>query len=131
MSAFLKDNRFLITSPNAYNSLGVGTTQLYNETVVYNHKRHGNFKLGGREFRFRMKPNFPRSLSKEFLLIDLVNNLDRLAEDTDEVLARVREMVPSMDTQALSQAVSEYGGVRAKKFFAEALARHAPRHALR
>jgi len=28
--SFLKDDRFLLTSPNAYNSLGVGTTQLYN-----------------------------------------------------------------------------------------------------
>jgi hypothetical protein len=37
--------RFLLTSPNAYNTLGVGTTQLYDKTVVYNHKRHGHFML--------------------------------------------------------------------------------------
>ncbi|RYG31935.1 hypothetical protein EON81_21775, partial [bacterium] len=41
-----QDNRFLVTSPNAYNTLGVGTTQLYNKKTVYNHKRHGNFTLG-------------------------------------------------------------------------------------
>jgi hypothetical protein len=29
VEAFLKDKRFLLASPNAYNSLGVGTTQLY------------------------------------------------------------------------------------------------------
>ena len=46
VKTFLKDDRFLLTSPNAFNALGVGTTQLYNETVVYNHKRHGRFKLG-------------------------------------------------------------------------------------
>jgi len=57
VKAFLKDNRFLLTSPNAYNALGVGTTQLYNETVVYNHKRHGRFELGGRVFDFRRKPH--------------------------------------------------------------------------
>src|ERR1700680_952246 len=34
---FLKDDRFLLTSLNAYNSLGVGTTQLYNQRTVYNH----------------------------------------------------------------------------------------------
>src|SRR5882762_5148837 len=33
--SFLKDDRFLLTSPNDYNKLGVGTTQLYNKTVVY------------------------------------------------------------------------------------------------
>src|SRR6266567_8389334 len=50
-------------APNAYNSLGVGTTQLYDKTVVYNHKRHGPVSLGGRVFDFRVKPSFPRRLS--------------------------------------------------------------------
>jgi hypothetical protein len=45
IKSFLKDDRFLLTSLNAYNSLGVGTTQLYNQSTVYNHKRHGDFKL--------------------------------------------------------------------------------------
>jgi hypothetical protein len=40
IKAFLNDDRFLITSPNVYNGLGIGATQLYNQTVVYNHKRH-------------------------------------------------------------------------------------------
>ena len=34
VGTFLKDRRFLLASPNAYNSLGVGTTQLYDKTVV-------------------------------------------------------------------------------------------------
>src|SRR5580698_10629757 len=58
VGTFLKDNRFLLASPNAYNVLGVGTTQLYDKTVVYNHKRHGAFALGGRKFTFRAKPSF-------------------------------------------------------------------------
>src|ERR1700730_3441857 len=29
VEAFLKGDRFLLASPNAYNGLGVGTTQLY------------------------------------------------------------------------------------------------------
>src|SRR3984893_17405908 len=58
VKTFLKDDRFLLASPNAYNRLGVGTTQLYDKTVVYNHKRHGTFTLGGRTFEFRMKPTF-------------------------------------------------------------------------
>src|SRR3954462_7838589 len=91
VGAFLKDNAFLLASPNAYNGLGVGTTQLYDKTVVYNHKRHGRFSLGGRTFDFRVKPAFPRRLSPEFLLVDLVNNLDELAESKSEVLTRVKE----------------------------------------
>ena len=128
VGTFLKDDRFLLASPNAYNSLGVGTTQLYDKTVVYNHKRHGNFALGGRKFDFRVKPSFPRALSREFLLVDLVNNLDRLAESKKEVLARVKERVASYDVPRLQRAAREYGNVRTKKFFAQALSSDAVPH---
>jgi hypothetical protein len=129
VGTFLKDRCFLLASPNAYNSLGVGTTQLYDRTVVYNHKRHGDLLLGGRKFAFRMKPSFPKTLSREFLLVDLVNNLDQLAESKEEVLARVRERVASYDAARrprLQRAAREYGNVRTKKFFSEALKAEAP-----
>ncbi len=122
VETFLKDDRFLLASPNAYNGLGVGTTQLYDKTVVYNHKRHGEFALGGRVFDFRVKPSFPKALSPEFLLVDLVNNLDRLAESKDEVLARVKQRAAACDAPRLNRAARLYGGARAKKFFARTLA---------
>jgi hypothetical protein len=121
VSAFLKDDRFLLASPNAYNSLGMGTTQLYDKTVVYNHKRHGEFRLGGRKFAFRMKPRFPKSMTKEFLLVDLVNNMDQLAEAKDEVLKRVMERAAASDSPRLRRAVREYGNERTKKLFERAL----------
>jgi hypothetical protein len=121
LKAFLKGDRFLLASPNAYNSLGVGTTQLYDRTVVYNHKQHGERQLGNRKFSFRMKPRFPKSLTKEFLLVDLVNNVDQLAEAKDEVLRRVMERAASADRRRLRRAVREYGNERAKKFFDRAL----------
>jgi hypothetical protein len=118
---FLRDGQFLLASPNAYNSLGVGTTQLYDKTVVYNHKRHGLFPLGGRTFEFRVRPSFPRKLSPEFLLVDLVNNVDRLAESKEEVLARVEERATSLDAGRLRRAARDYGNMRTRKFFAGAL----------
>jgi hypothetical protein len=121
VEAFLKDDRFLLASPNAYNSLGVGTTQLYDKTVVYNHKRHGDFVLGGRKFAFRVRPSFPKSLTREFLLVDLVNNLDQLAENKQEVLARVAEKAASCDVQRLERASHRYGNVKTRKFFSSAL----------
>ena len=126
VGAFLKDRRFLLASPNTYNMLGVGTTQLYDKTVVYNHKRHGSFTLGGRTFEFRVKPSFPKTLSPEFLLVDLVNNLDRLAESKREVLERVREQAPSFDSRRLQRAARDYGNVRTKKFFSSLAADMAP-----
>jgi hypothetical protein len=56
-----------------------------------NQKRHGTFDLGGRVYHFERRMNVPRKLSKEFLLVDLVNEVDQLAEDRDALLARVRE----------------------------------------
>lgn len=123
VEAFLNDDRFLLTTRNAYNALGVGSTQLYNETVVYNHKRHGRFKLGNREYDFRMKPHFPKSLSEEFLLVDLVNNLDRLAERRSTMLEGVKKKIRRVDQKALIKAVREYGGIKAKKFFEPLLTR--------
>ncbi len=61
VSGFLKDDRFLLTSPNFYNSLGIGTTQLYNTRIVYNHKRSGEFNFGKSKFIFRKKPHFLKS----------------------------------------------------------------------
>lgn len=116
--SFLKDDRFLLTSPNAYNSLGVGTTQLYNSRTVYNHKRHGQFKLGNRNFVFRIKPHFPKKATPEFLLVDLVNNLDSLAEDQEAVLTNVFLKVSAMDRTKLKNSVLEYGNVKTKKLLA-------------
>jgi hypothetical protein len=72
-------------------------------------------------FDFRAKPSFPKTLSKEFLLVDLVNNLDRLAESKEEVLARVKERAQAYDASRLQRVARDYGNVRTKKFFVQAL----------
>ena len=108
LQAFLRTNRFLVISPNLYNLLGLGTTQLYDKRVVYNHKRHGTLDLGGQIFCFERRTNFPRKLTKEFLLVDLVNELDQLAEDRGAVAARVAEAARQMDPRKLSRAVQFY-----------------------
>ena len=113
--AFLKEDDFLIFSLNSYNSLGLGTTQLQNKTWVYNHKRHGVFQLGNRNFDFKMKPRFPKKLDKEFLLIDLLNNLDSLPENKDDVLVNVEKMLSSFDSKKLDKYAPLYGLGKTKK----------------
>src|SRR5574343_476497 len=118
---FLKDDRFLLTTPNLYNSLGVGTTQLYNSKVVYNHKRHGDFKLGNRTFSFRIKPHFPYKLSQEFLLVDLVNHLDQVAEEPHLVLENVRRKTSAMNRTKMKRTVKDYGTEKTKRLLLPAL----------
>ncbi len=115
VGGFLKDKDFLVFSPSAYNAVGLGTTQLYNRTVVYNHKRHGVFKLGNRQFDFRVKPRFPKKLTPEFLYVDLLNNLDELAEDRDAVLRQACSKRSSFDPIRLQQAVDSFGNLATRK----------------
>jgi hypothetical protein len=115
VAAFLKDRDFLLFSPSAYNAAGLGTTQLYNATWVYNHKRHGVFTLGNRRYDFRVKPRFPKRLSDEFLFVDALNNLGELAEDEEAVLARARQRVLEMDGTRLRRALEQFGLVATRK----------------
>ena len=117
VQAFLKTDHFVVMSPNLYNQLGVGTTQLYNKRVVYNRKRHGRFDLDGRVYQFERRMNVPRKLSKEFLLVDLVNEVDQLAEDRDAVLARVPANARQMDSRKLSRAVSLYANYSSRRLW--------------
>ncbi len=115
VAAFLKDDDFLLFSPSAYNAAGLGTTQLYNCTLVYNRKRHGVFQLGSRQYDFRVKPRFPRKLSPEFLFVDALNNLSELAEDSDDVLQHARPQALKLDATQLRQALVRYGTVGTRK----------------
>jgi hypothetical protein len=63
------------------------------------------------------------TISPEFLLVDLVNELGDLAEDRDAVLSRVREKAKEMDSKKLSRAVSLYGKYSTQKKFQEMLQR--------
>lgn len=114
---FLEDDHFLLFNPSSYNALGLGTTQLYNTTVVYNHKRHGKFTLAGFDFDFRDKPRFPtaRQVTPEYLLVDLLNNLEELAEDPEALMSTVKTRLPSFDQKRLLQNLKAYGSAKAKR----------------
>jgi hypothetical protein len=70
------------------------------------------FKLGDRQFYFRVKPRFPKKLTPEFLFVDLRNNLEQLAEDRDAVL---RQAQSKFDLDKLKRALSTFGSVATRK----------------
>jgi hypothetical protein len=107
--AFLKTDDFLMTSYNHFNQLGLGLTQVYNYAVVYNHKRGGDFSLGGKRFTFRVVPSYPRKLSREFLLVDLLNNLRRLPDDAALVLRNLRSSLNQFDPERVRKCLARYG----------------------
>lgn len=112
---FLKDESFLLVSPNAYNSLGLGLTQLYNTTWVYNHKRRGEYKLYGKTFLFKTKSGFPPKLCLEYLVVDLLNNLSELAEDKEHIIANFQKNIDRFDGYELMKMAQHYGSGDVKK----------------
>jgi len=119
IKVFLKGDDYLITSPNYYNSLGFGSTQLYNIKRIYNHKRHEDIKLGNKIYQFRRKPKFPKKLTQEYLVVDLLNNLDSLAEDKQAIASTLRNKIKHFDKKELYRNATKYGTIAAKKFIQE------------
>lgn len=115
VKSFLKDSDFLMVKPNLYNTLGLGLTQLYNTTWVYNHKRKGEFKLNGKTFEFKIKSSFPNQLTKEFLLVDLLNNLDELADDKNQTLKNLQKNLNSINDDELMSVTQQHGSGRTKQ----------------
>lgn len=118
---FLKDDHFLLVSPNSYNALGLGLTQLYNSTSVYNNKRRGQFKLNGKNFHFKLKSSFPSKLTIEYLVVDLLNNLEELAEDFEQTLRKFHKNIERFDAHELMIMAQKYGSGATKKLVKSAL----------
>jgi hypothetical protein len=112
---FLKDEDFLLISPNAFNTLGLGLTQLYNTMWVYNHKRKGEFILNGKSFDFKLKNSFPQKITREYLLVDLLNNFESLAEDKKNIVDKLTRNVLSFNMDALMKATQQYGNGTTKR----------------
>lgn len=119
---FLGNDHFLITSFNAFNALGVGTTQLYNQHIVYNHLRSEDIRLGNKLFTFKKKSAFPKRQTEEFLIVELINNLELLAEDQPKILEKTLKKAKILDSSALTEAAQQYGTPRTKKLLTQAIA---------
>lgn len=117
LEVFLKDKNFLSFNPSIYNSLRLGTTQLYNKKIVYNHKRHGIFELDQRYYDFRMKPRFPKpgQVTAEYLLVDMLNNLSDLAEDEELVLERAQKKLNQFDAKKLKKVLADFGSAATRR----------------
>lgn len=73
---FLDDTPFVVTGPERWNALGLGTTAAFAYPLVYNRKRTGMFTLGGRVFDLHRVP-FPEHPPKEWYVVDLLENAER------------------------------------------------------
>ena len=109
LEKFLNDDHFVVYGPSMFNSLGLGTTQLYDKKVVFNRKRHGEMKIGGRSYYFYRWREAPKKLYKEFLLVEMFNRLNELAEDQEMVVINFKKKVGEFNLMKLYKALSRFG----------------------
>lgn len=57
-------------------------------------------------FEFRRKRKFPKSLSNDFLLVDLLNNLHELAEDRAAVLLSAKRKILKAPKSRMKRVVN-------------------------
>ncbi len=107
--AFLDTDDFLVTSCNHFNQLGLGLTQVYNEVLVYNHKRRGLYILDGKRMQFRKVSAYPKRITKEYLLVDMLNNLMELPDNVERVMRTLKARFQEYNTPLFRKNLSKYG----------------------
>ncbi len=127
LRAFLGGSDFVITGPPRWNALGLGTTAMFAATLVYNHRRTGEFTFDGQRFLLR-RVLFPRNPTPEWFVIDLLEHHGMAGASLPELearlvatlasgrwdRARLREMAEGFGTQAtrdlIGRCLAETGG---------------------
>lgn len=109
LSAFLGGTPFVVTGPPAWNALGLGTTALHSDTLVYNTKRSGTFLLGGRRFRLR-RTAFPEHPPREWFAVDLLQHADEAGASRQELAANLERAleVGQLDAKRLRAVAERY-----------------------
>jgi hypothetical protein len=123
LRGFLGDDRFQFTGPAYWNALGLGTTQVYARTLVYNRKRTGVFTLGKRKYELRRLP-FPRNLTPEWLVVDLLQHGKGMGASSSEIAAQLPAAVAAgrLEPTRLLDTARRFGTAKTMSLLTAALA---------
>ncbi len=77
MRGFLEGTPFVFTGPEKWNALGLGSTAMFAAPLVYNTKRSGTFKFGGRTYLLS-RVKFPKHPTAEWYAVDLLENHEKV-----------------------------------------------------
>lgn len=110
MRAFLEGAPFVLTGPERWNALGLGTSATFAAQLVYNTKRSGEFTLGGRRFLLR-RVAFPKNPPPEWFVVDLFQHAEQAAADRDDLTSALARAVSHgrFDPDRLRDMASKYG----------------------
>ena len=110
LKALFGSNSYLKTGPSVWNSLGLGTTAVEAIPLIYNKSKTGLEQIGRKKFEFR-RVRFPRKPSKEFFVVDLLQNLDRAGADPGEMKQALGQALRNgrFDGPTLLEMAEKYG----------------------
>jgi hypothetical protein len=122
LDAFLGHTPFVLTGPEYWNALGLGSTALFPKQLVYNTKRSGEFELGGRRFLLR-RVAFPARVTREWYAVDLAEHRDTVGLATEVLISRMRNAVTQggLDQDRLRETAREYGTRNTQRLIEQAL----------
>lgn len=120
VKSFLKDDDFLLVDVNSYNSLVSGLTQLSMGLKVLNRRRHGQFSLAGFKFDFRVRRDYPSKVTKEFLLVDMLDNVKEV-EDGTSLKEKVSSRLSEYNSKNLLRMAKKYGNRSTQNFLKQVL----------
>ncbi len=110
LTAFLDGAPFILTGPEYWNPLGLGSTAMFPAALVYNTKRSGLFTFGRQRYRLR-RVRFPPRPTPEWYVIDLIEHADEAGVDVQEIERALayRMAEAQFDAARLSAMAREYG----------------------
>lgn len=122
LRGFLHNSPFVVTGPERWNALGLGTTAVFPSTLVYNTKRSGRFRLGGRSFTLR-RVAFPKNPAPEWFVVDLLENAAHVGADAATIVAAVRVALAQrrFDPTRLLTMADRYGTRATRRAIAQAV----------
>jgi hypothetical protein len=122
--AFLNDTPFVFTGHDRWNALGLGTTALSTERIVYNLKRTGTFSFGGRRFRLR-RVGFPKTPPPEWFVVDLFEHAEQAGASRGDLATALERALRAdrFDRIRLREMSARYGTKRTLEQMDTALAK--------
>lgn len=122
LAAFLEGSPFVVTGPPAWNTLGLGSTAMWAQSLVYNTKRTGNFMLGNQPVRFR-RVRFPEQPTPEWFAVDLLESLGSAGLSLEELRPRLVEALQGgrLDPVRLRAMAAEYSTAPHRAFLERAM----------
>lgn len=110
LRGFLDGGSFVITGPERWNALALGTTAMFRSRLVYNTKRSGEFELGGLRYMLR-RVRFPENPPVEWFVVDLLENHQMAGASMNDLEASLTRALKAgrFKNDLLMEAAQEYG----------------------